>query len=91
MSAIPPESLKPVAGYVKLANDTESRDPIIAYWIRVYVMQKALKIDSKSPEARSFLVNIMDRLEKVSDIQRLLFLLSNRSHFLSSYNRTKYL
>lgn len=63
MTAVP-ESLKAIHGYVKLAGDTDSRDPVISYWIRVYVVQKALKIDSKSPEARAFLVNFMDRLEK---------------------------
>jgi len=62
-----PESLKSIAGYVKLAVDTETRDVAISYWIRVYVMQKALRIDSKSPEARAFLMSIMDRLENEKD------------------------
>lgn len=63
MAAVP-ATLKPVAGYFKLASDVEERDPAIAYWIRVYVMEKAIKLDSKSPEAKAFLTAIMDRLEK---------------------------
>ena len=66
--ALLPETLKPVSSLIKLANDTEPRDPIIAYWLRVYIVQKALKIDGKSPDARKFLIELMDKLEKVNFI-----------------------
>lgn len=60
-----PETLKPITSLIKLANDTQPRDAVVAYWLRVYTVQKALKIDSKSPEARKFLMELMDKLEKV--------------------------
>lgn len=66
MTTILPEVLKPITSYLKLASDTEPRDPVISYWLRVYIVQKALKIDGKSPEARKFLIELMDKLEKVT-------------------------
>ena len=65
MALVPPESLKPVHAYVKLAADTEARDPVIAYWIRFYVVQKAMTLDKSSPDAIKFLTTMMDLLESV--------------------------
>ena len=64
-SAVPPV-FKSVAGYYKLASDNDPLDPVIGYWCRLFVVQRAVKIDSKSPEARAFLIPLMDRLEQVS-------------------------
>lgn len=33
---------------------------------RLYAVQKAMEIDKKSPEAKGFLVAMMDKLESVS-------------------------
>ena len=65
MAAPLPESLKSLNAYLKLANDTEPRDPVIAYWIRFYVVHKAMKLDRSSPEAVQFLTSMMDLLEAV--------------------------
>lgn len=62
--AVPPV-LKPVQTVMKIASDLEKLDPVVAYWCRFYVVQAGLKIDSKSVESRTFLVSIMDWLEKV--------------------------
>lgn len=60
-----PPVFKPVASYYKLALDNDPIDPIIGYWCRLYVCQRALKIDSKSSEAKDFLIPLMDLLEQV--------------------------
>ncbi|KAI1286905.1 Vacuolar protein sorting-associated protein VTA1 -like protein [Halotydeus destructor] len=60
----PPASLKPIVGYLKLATDNERFDPVVSYWCRFYALQNALQIDSKSKEAKTFLVYMMDYLEK---------------------------
>lgn len=62
-----PAVFKPIASYYKLASDNDTIDPVIGYWCRLYVCQKAMKIDSKSPEARTFLVALMDELEQVGN------------------------
>lgn len=61
-----PASLKPVVGFLKLANDNERLDPVVSYWCRFYAVQYALKVDSKSQEAKIFLLGLMDKLEMVS-------------------------
>lgn len=60
--ACPPQ-LRSVQHYLKLAVDYEAREPVITYWARLYSLQSALKIDKKSPEARTLLANLMDWLE----------------------------
>lgn len=60
-----PGLFKPIASYYKLATDNDPIDPVIGYWCRFFVCQKAMKIDSKSTEARTFLVSLMDELEQV--------------------------
>ena len=68
MALVPPDSLKPLHAYVKLAADNDTRDPVIAYWIRYYVVHKAMKLDKSSPEAVSFLTSMMDLLESVGPL-----------------------
>ena len=41
---------------------------------RMYAIQKGIKLDSKSPEAKKFLFGLMDTLETVSRPFELLFL-----------------
>ncbi|XP_005095560.1 vacuolar protein sorting-associated protein VTA1 homolog [Aplysia californica] len=60
-----PGSLKQIQHYLKTAAEHDKRDPVIAYYCRLYGMQKAMEIDRSSPEARQFLVGLMDYLEKV--------------------------
>ncbi|XP_018006715.1 vacuolar protein sorting-associated protein VTA1 homolog [Hyalella azteca] len=60
--ACPPQ-LKAIQHYLKLGVDYEGREPVITYWARLYSLQTALKIDKKSPEARTLLAGLMDWLE----------------------------
>ncbi|XP_067675017.1 vacuolar protein sorting-associated protein VTA1 homolog [Haliotis asinina] len=63
LPAIPP-NLKPIQHYMKTASEHDKRDPIVAYYCRLYAMQKGMEIDMKSPDCRTFLVTMMDYLEK---------------------------
>ncbi|XP_046549119.1 vacuolar protein sorting-associated protein VTA1 homolog [Haliotis rubra] len=49
---------------MKTATEHDKRDPIVAYYCRLYAMQKGMEIDMKSPDCRIFLVTMMDYLEK---------------------------
>ncbi|KAH9381423.1 hypothetical protein HPB48_008997 [Haemaphysalis longicornis] len=62
-----PERLKCVAPYVKIAAEHDSRDPVIAYWCRLYALQTGMKVDRSSSECRGFLMAYMDWLEKVAN------------------------
>lgn len=59
----PPAQLKSIQSFIKIANDIEKRDPVVAYWIRMYSLETALKIDKNSPECKKFLRDILICLE----------------------------
>jgi len=59
-----PPILKPLQSFMKIASDFDKLDAVIAYWVRFYVVQNGLKIDSKSKESIGFLTAIMGWLEK---------------------------
>ncbi|KAJ8009088.1 hypothetical protein DPEC_G00085230 [Dallia pectoralis] len=60
--ALPPQ-LKSIQHHLKTAQEHEKRDPVVAYYCRLYAMQTGMKLDSKSPECRKFLIKLMDQLE----------------------------
>ncbi|KAJ8275168.1 hypothetical protein COCON_G00097930 [Conger conger] len=60
--ALPPQ-FKSIQHHLRTAQEHEKRDPVVAYYCRLYAMQTGMKLDSKSPECRKFLVNLMDQLE----------------------------
>lgn len=60
--AAPPQ-LKAINHYLRTAQEHDTRDPAVAYYCRLYAMQTGMKIDSKTPECRKFLVKLMDQLE----------------------------
>uniref|UniRef100_A0A8C4NP75 Vesicle (multivesicular body) trafficking 1 n=1 Tax=Eptatretus burgeri TaxID=7764 RepID=A0A8C4NP75_EPTBU len=64
MAAVEPQTLRSLAHHVRTAAELDKRDPVTAYYCRVFVMQTAMKIDSRSPESRKFLGGLMDNLEK---------------------------
>jgi len=63
-SALPP-TLKSLQHYMKIAGEHDKRNAVVAYYARMYVAQQGIKIDAKSPEARTFLIGLMDSLETV--------------------------
>lgn len=68
-SALPP-ILKPINSFIKLAKEYDKKDPVIGYFCRMYAVQKGIKLDSKSPDSKSFLFGLMDKLE--GDKKRLI-------------------
>lgn len=67
MASLPPlpASLKAVQHYIKTAAEHEKRDVVVAYYCKLFALQRAMEIDKKSPEARLFLGALMDHLEQV--------------------------
>ncbi|XP_046729450.1 vacuolar protein sorting-associated protein VTA1 homolog isoform X2 [Silurus meridionalis] len=62
--AVPPQ-LKAIQHHYRTALEHDKRDPVVAYYCRLYAMQTGMKLDSKTPECRKFLVKLMDHLEKM--------------------------
>ncbi|KAM9339065.1 vacuolar protein sorting-associated protein VTA1 homolog isoform 2-T2 [Symphorus nematophorus] len=62
--ALPPQ-LKSIQHHLRTAQEHDKRDPVVAYYCRLYAMQTGMKLDSKSPECRKFLVKLMDQLESM--------------------------
>ncbi|XP_051501103.1 vacuolar protein sorting-associated protein VTA1 homolog isoform X2 [Myxocyprinus asiaticus] len=60
--AVPPQ-LKAIQHLLRTAQEHDKRDPVIAYYCRLHAMQTGMKLDSKTPECRKFLVKLMDQLE----------------------------
>ncbi|XP_015124012.1 vacuolar protein sorting-associated protein VTA1 homolog isoform X2 [Diachasma alloeum] len=58
-----PASLKSIQPYLKIANEHDQRDPVVSYWARLYALQTGMKLSSKGPEERNFLIKLMDWLE----------------------------
>lgn len=60
-----PASLKSgIQKYIRIAAEHDKRDPVVAYYCRLYAMQHGMTIDKTTPEARKFLVSLMDYLEE---------------------------
>uniref|UniRef100_A0A8C6NKQ9 Vesicle trafficking 1 n=1 Tax=Nothobranchius furzeri TaxID=105023 RepID=A0A8C6NKQ9_NOTFU len=60
-----PAQLRPIQHYLRTAQEHEKRDPVVTYYCRLYAMQTGMKLDSKTPECRKFLVKLMDQLESM--------------------------
>lgn len=60
-----PPQLKAIQHYLKTAAEHDKRDPVVAYYCRLYALQNGMEIDKKTPECRIFHVALMDYLEKV--------------------------
>ncbi|RMC12867.1 hypothetical protein DUI87_10392 [Hirundo rustica rustica] len=58
-----PPQLKSIQHHLRTAQELDKREPVVAYYCRLYAMQTGMKIDSKSPECRKFLSKLMDQLE----------------------------
>ncbi|XP_058247982.1 vacuolar protein sorting-associated protein VTA1 homolog isoform X2 [Hemibagrus wyckioides] len=60
--AVPPQ-LKAIHHHYRTALEHDERDPVVSYYCRLYAMQTGMKLDSKTPECRKFLMKLMDQLE----------------------------
>ncbi|XP_061386122.1 vacuolar protein sorting-associated protein VTA1 homolog [Musca vetustissima] len=64
-----PASLKQIQHFLKIAQEHDSRDIVVAYWSRLYALQVALKLTTQQPEETKLLLAIMDWLETVKKEQ----------------------
>ncbi|XP_042671856.1 vacuolar protein sorting-associated protein VTA1 homolog [Centrocercus urophasianus] len=64
-TALPPlpPQFKSIQHHLRTAQELDKREPVVAYYCRLYAMQTGMKIDSKTPECRKFLSKLMDQLE----------------------------
>ncbi|XP_075872599.1 vacuolar protein sorting-associated protein VTA1 homolog [Nelusetta ayraudi] len=60
--ALPPQ-FRSLQHHLRTAQEHEKRDPVVAYYCRLFAMQTGMKLDSRSPECRKFLAKLMDQLE----------------------------
>jgi len=64
-----PPNLKTIQPYLKIAQEHDQRDFVVAYWARVYSLQLGIKA-SKQPDEKAFLLTLMDWLESVKKANR---------------------
>jgi len=60
-----PPSLKSQQHMWAISFDFNQRAPLTCYYIRLMVLQESMKIDKSSPEAKHFIISVMDNLEQV--------------------------
>uniref|UniRef100_A0AC34QP69 Vacuolar protein sorting-associated protein VTA1 n=1 Tax=Panagrolaimus sp. JU765 TaxID=591449 RepID=A0AC34QP69_9BILA len=65
MASTVPKSLHDVSKFMLLAQNFASRDPVIYYWTCFHVVNEGMKIDKSSPEAMTFLTNLLTELENL--------------------------
>ncbi|XP_011182819.1 vacuolar protein sorting-associated protein VTA1 homolog [Zeugodacus cucurbitae] len=58
-----PLTLKQIQHFLKIAQEHDSRDIVVAYWARLYALQIGLKISTQQPDETKLLLGIMDWLE----------------------------
>lgn len=60
----PPDELKFLTPYLQRAHETRKADPALSYWCNFYAAQLGMtKLSALSPQAKAFLINLMDVLE----------------------------
>ncbi|XP_018786553.1 PREDICTED: vacuolar protein sorting-associated protein VTA1 homolog [Bactrocera latifrons] len=64
-----PASLKQIQHFLKIAQEHDSRDIVVAYWARLYALQIGLKISKQQPDETKLLLAIMDWLENTKKQQ----------------------
>lgn len=58
-----PPSLKHIQHFLKIAQEHDARDIVVAYWSRLYALQVGLKSSTHQPDETKLLLAIMDWLE----------------------------
>ncbi|XP_053956902.1 vacuolar protein sorting-associated protein VTA1 homolog [Anastrepha ludens] len=64
-----PPTLKLIQHFLKIAQEHDSRDIVVAYWARLYALQIGLKISKQEPDETKLLLAIMDWLESTKKAQ----------------------
>ncbi|XP_023158639.1 vacuolar protein sorting-associated protein VTA1 homolog [Ceratitis capitata] len=64
-----PATLKQIQHFLKIAQEHDARDIVVAYWARLYALQIGLKISKQQPDETKLLLAIMDWLENTKKTQ----------------------
>lgn len=59
-----PDELSSITPFLSRATELKTREPIISYYCSFYAAQLAISVASKSSQCQSFLMNLLDELEK---------------------------
>lgn len=59
-----PAELKPLAPYIQRAKEIKTKYPVVSYYCTTYALKKGIELRAQSPESRSFLAELMDKVEK---------------------------
>jgi vacuolar protein sorting-associated protein VTA1 len=60
-----PADLKFINTYLQRSKELKDRDPVISYYCKLYAVKLAIQKENRSPEAKKFLINLMNLLEEV--------------------------
>ena len=63
-----PIELSNITPFLSRASELKSREPIVAYYCTFYAAQMAISASSKSSLCQTFLMNLLDDLEKEKSI-----------------------
>uniref|UniRef100_A0A452QBI1 Vesicle trafficking 1 n=1 Tax=Ursus americanus TaxID=9643 RepID=A0A452QBI1_URSAM len=80
-----PPQFKSIQHHLRTAQEHDKRDPVVAYYCRLYAMQTGMKIDSKTPDCRKFLSKLMDQLEAIVGCVIFLFFLFSFRNMIKSF------
>jgi len=64
--SVPPQ-FKKLKKYVREGKKLSNRQPGPAYYTLLFAVQQAMKIDSQSTEAKTFIGNVMDEMDKIKN------------------------
>ena len=60
-----PASLKTIKPFIEQASNIHPRDPLVAYYVRLYAVQQAMEMRSQLPKPdMGYVIGLMDQLEK---------------------------
>lgn len=77
-----PASLKPIAHYLKCAQEHDARDPVVAYFARMHAMEVGLKLSTKQPAETNLLIGEHLPMRPESEPHKILSFLPCSHHGL---------
>ncbi|KAJ3359213.1 hypothetical protein HDU91_004982 [Kappamyces sp. JEL0680] len=60
-----PDELKSLSSFLLRANEVNDKDPVVAYYCRLYAVKLAVERAPTAKDSQGFILGLMDRLEKV--------------------------
>ncbi|KAL3112903.1 hypothetical protein niasHT_015609 [Heterodera trifolii] len=60
-----PQQMRPIAHFVKIANEYATRDVVIQYWCLLKALEDGMKLSGNEPNTKKFLLDLMTILENM--------------------------